>query len=157
MYIQIYCFIIAFTHSIWPSVSGQYTIDNSALIQSQVVSSFQNIKTNWLLLSEMIVLGSPQSFYIWSRNSWVMAGVDISGQAIRCLILDNQSITTIMFIQPLLTGRLIIKSIKIFFYFQSRVGSGFNRLLYILYKALACWQIQQLKIYFYIILYIFGQ
>ena len=39
--------------------------------------------------------------------------------------------------QPLFTGRLIIKLIKISFHLQSRAGSGFNRPLYILYKALA--------------------
>ena len=70
-----------------------------------------------------------------------MASVDILGQAIRYLILDSWSTTTIIFIQPLLMGRLIIKLIKISFYFQSRAGSGFNRLLYILCEALACWQI----------------
>ena len=94
---------------------------------------------------------------MWSRNSWAMVGVNISGQAIRGLILDSQSTTIIIFIQPLFTGRLIIKLIKISFYLQSRAGSGFNRLLYILCEALACWQIWQLKIYFYIILYMFGQ
>ena len=45
-----------------------------------------------------------------------MAGVDILGQAIKYFILDSQFITTIIFIQPLLTGRLIIKLIKIFFH-----------------------------------------
>ena len=78
---------------------------------------------------------------MWSRNSQAIIGVNILGQAIRYLILDNQSITIIIFIQPLLTGRLIIKLIKISFYLQSKVGSGFSRLLYILYKALAYWQI----------------
>ena len=78
---------------------------------------------------------------MWSRNSRATAGVDILGQAIRCLILDSWSITTIIFIQLLLTGKLIIKLIKISFYLQSRVGSGFSRLLYVLYKALAHWQI----------------
>ena len=66
-----------------------------------------------------------------------MAGVNILGQAIRYLILDSQSTTTIMFVQPLLMGRLIIKSIKISFHLQSGAGSGFSRLLYILYEALA--------------------
>jgi len=46
----------------------------------------------------------------------VTAGIDILGQAIKCLILDSWSITTIMFIQPLLTGSLTIKLIKISFY-----------------------------------------
>ena len=64
----------------------------------------------------MIVLGSLWSFYIWFRNSWATAGADISGQAIKCFILDNWSMTTIMFLQPLLLGSLIIKLIKISFY-----------------------------------------
>ena len=38
--------------------------------------------------------------------------------------------TTIIFIQPLLTGKSTIKSIKMSFYLQSGAGSGFNRLLY---------------------------
>ena len=67
----------------------------------------------------------------------MIAGINISGQGIKYFILDNQFITIIMFIQPLLIGRLIIKLIKMFFYLQSRADSGFNRLLYILYKALA--------------------
>ena len=66
-----------------------------------------------------------------------MAGVNILGQAIKYLILNSWSITTIMFIQPLFTGRLIIKLIKISFHLQSRAGSSFNRPLYILCKALA--------------------
>jgi hypothetical protein len=45
-----------------------------------------------------------------------MAGVNISGQAIKYLILDNRSITTTIFIKPLLIGRLTIKLIKISFY-----------------------------------------
>ena len=74
---------------------------------------------------------------MWSRNSRAITGVNILGQVIRYFILNSQSITTIIFIQPLFTGRLTIKLIKISFYFQSGAGSGFNRLLYILYKALA--------------------
>ena len=70
-----------------------------------------------------------------------MAGVNILGQAIRYLILNSQFITTIIFIQLLLTGRLTIKLIKICFHFQSRVGNGFSRPLYILCKALAPQQI----------------
>jgi len=66
-----------------------------------------------------------------------MVGVNISGQAIKCLILDSRSITTIMFIQPLLKGRSITKLIKISFYLRSGIGSGFRKPLYILYKALA--------------------
>ena len=73
---------------------------------------------------------------MWSRNSQAIVGVDILGQAIKYLILDSQSITTIIFSQPLLLGSLIIKSIKISFYLQSRTGSGFRRPLYILYKTL---------------------
>jgi phosphoglycerol transferase MdoB-like AlkP superfamily enzyme len=66
-----------------------------------------------------------------------MVGVDILGQAIKCLILDSWSITTIIFIQPLLIGRLIIKLINISFYLQSRIGSSFRSLLYVLCEALA--------------------
>ena len=66
-----------------------------------------------------------------------MASVDILGQAIKYLILNRWSITTIIFVQPLLTGRSIIKLIKMSFYLWFRTGSGFKRPLYILYKALA--------------------
>jgi len=66
-----------------------------------------------------------------------MAGVNILGQAIKCLILDSWSITTIIFMQPLLIGRSIIKLIKISFHRWSGTGSGFKRPLYVLYKALA--------------------
>jgi hypothetical protein len=45
-----------------------------------------------------------------------MAGVDILGQAIKCLILNSQSITTMIFIQPLFAGRSTIKLIEISFY-----------------------------------------
>ena len=149
--------MIAFTRSIQPSVSGWYAVDNSALIQSQVINSFQNTKTNQLLLLKIIVLGSPQSFYMWSRNSQAIVGVDILGQAIRCLILDSWFITTIIFIQPLFLGKLITKLIKISFYFQSGTGSGFKKLLYVLCKALTYQQIQQLETYLCVILYIFSQ
>jgi len=70
-----------------------------------------------------------------------MVGVNILGQAIKCLILDSWSITTIIFIQPLFTGRSIIKLIKISFYLRSRAGSSFRRPLYVLCKALARRQI----------------
>jgi len=66
-----------------------------------------------------------------------MVGINILGQAIKCLILDSWSITTIMFIQPLLIGRLITKLIKISFHLRSRIGSSFRKPLYVLYKALA--------------------
>ena len=78
---------------------------------------------------------------MWSRNSWAMVGVNMLGQVIRCLILDSQSITTMIFIQPLLIGRLIIKLIEISFYFWSGAGSGFSRPLYVLCETLAYWQI----------------
>ena len=83
-------------------------------------------------------------------------GINILGQAIKYLILDSRSTTTIIFVQPLLTGRLIIKLIKISFYLQSRAGSSFSRLLYVLCKALAYRQIWQLKMYFCVILCIFS-
>ena len=70
-----------------------------------------------------------------------MASINISGQAIKCLILDSWFTTTIIFVQPLLMGRLIIKLIKISFHLWSGIGSGFKKLLYILYKALARQQI----------------
>jgi len=68
-----------------------------------------------------------------------MVGVNILGQAIKYLILDSWSITTIMFAQPLLIGRLITKLIKISFHLWFGIGSGFKKPLYFLYKALACW------------------
>ena len=86
-----------------------------------------------------------------------MVGINILGQAIKCLILDSRSITTIIFIQPLLMGSLIIKLIKISFYLWSRTGNSFRKLLYVLYKALARQQVQQLEIYLRIILYISSQ
>jgi len=85
-----------------------------------------------------------------------MVGVNILGQAIKCLILDSWSITTIMFIQPLLMGSLTTKLIEISFHLWSRTGSGFRKPLYVLYKALARWQVWQLEIYLYIILCMFG-
>jgi hypothetical protein len=66
-----------------------------------------------------------------------MVGVDILGQAIKCLILDSWSTTTIIFVQPLLTGRSTIKSIEISFYLRSKIGSSFRSPLYVLYEALA--------------------
>ena len=71
----------------------------------------------------------------------MIAGVNILGQAIKYLILNSWSITIIIFIQPLLTGRLTIKLIKISFYLQSKIGSGFKRPLNILCEALAYQQI----------------
>ena len=70
-----------------------------------------------------------------------MVGVNILGQAIKYLILDSWSITTIMFIQPLLIGRLTIKLINISFHLWSGIGSSFRSLLYALYKALAYQQV----------------
>ena len=70
-----------------------------------------------------------------------MASVNILGQAIKYLILNSRFTTIIIFIQPLLTGRLIIKLIKISFYLRSGTGSGFKKPLYILCKALAYQQI----------------
>jgi hypothetical protein len=66
-----------------------------------------------------------------------MVGINILGQAIKYLILDSWSITTIIFMYPLLIRRLIIKLIKISFYLRSGTGSSFRRPLYVLYKALA--------------------
>ena len=86
-----------------------------------------------------------------------MAGVNMLGQAIKYLILDSWSITTIMFIQPLLIGSLTIKLIKMSFHLRSGTGSGFRKPLYVLRKALAYQQVQQLKMYLYIVLYIFSQ
>ena len=68
-------------------------------------------------------------------------GVNILEQAIKYLILDSQSITTIIFIQPLLARRLIIKSTKISFYLRSRTGSGFKRPLYVSREVLAYQQV----------------
>ena len=65
-----------------------------------------------------------------------MAGVDILRQAIRYLILDNQSMTIIIFSQPLLLGSPMIKLIEISFYLRSGTGSGFKSPLYILCEAL---------------------
>ena len=86
-----------------------------------------------------------------------MVGVNILGQAIKYLILDSRSTTTIIFIQPLLIGRSITKLIKISFYLQSGTGSSFRSPLYVLYEALARQQVQQLEIYLRVILCIFSQ
>ena len=67
----------------------------------------------------------------------MIASVDILGQAIKCLILNSWSITTIIFMQPLLTEILTIKLIKMSFYLQSGTGSGFKKPLYVLCKTLA--------------------
>ena len=70
-----------------------------------------------------------------------MAGTNISGQVIRYFILDSWFITTIIFLQPLLLGSPTIKLIEISFYLQSGTGSGFKRLLYVLYNTLAYQQV----------------
>ena len=70
-----------------------------------------------------------------------MAGADISEQVIRCLILDSQSTTTMMFVQPLLAERLTTKLTEMSFHLWSKTGSGFKRPLYVLCKALAYWQV----------------
>jgi len=49
-----------------------------------------------------------------------------------------------------------MKLIKMFFYLRSRIGSGFRKPLYVLYKALAFQQVWQLETYLHIILYMFG-
>jgi len=85
-----------------------------------------------------------------------MVGADMLGQAIKCFILDSWSITTIMFMQPLLTGSLIIKLIEMSFYLRFGIGSGFKKLLYVLYETLAYWQVWQLEIYLLIVLCMFG-
>jgi len=66
-----------------------------------------------------------------------MAGANILGQAIKCFILNSRSITTIIFIYPLLIGSLITKLIKMSFYLRSGTGSSFRKPLYILCKSLA--------------------
>jgi hypothetical protein len=68
----------------------------------------------------------------------VIIGVNILGQAIKCLILDSQSITIMIFMQLLLIERSTTKLIEISFHLWSGAGSGFKKLLYILYKALTC-------------------
>jgi len=65
----------------------------------------------------------------------------MSGQAIKYFILDSRSTTIIIFIQPLFTRNSITKLIKISFHLQSRIGNGFRKPLYILYKALAHQQV----------------
>jgi len=67
----------------------------------------------------------------------VTVGVNILGQAIKCLILNSQSITTIIFVQPLLMGSSTTKLIKMSFHLWSGTGSGFRKPLYVLCKALA--------------------
>ena len=62
-----------------------------------------------------------------------------------------------MFVQLLFIESLTIKLIKMSFHLQFRTGSGFRKPLYILYKALACQQVQQLKTYLLIILCMFSQ
>jgi len=57
-------------------------------------------------------------------------------QAIKYFILNSRFITTIIFIQLLFIGNLIIKLIKIFFFFWFKIGNSFKKPLYILYKAL---------------------
>src|SRR6266576_3999900 len=126
-------------------------------MRSRAVNSFQNAETNWRPLSEMIVSGSPWSFHTWSRNSRATAGADISGQAIRCLILDSQSTTTIIFSQPLLLGSPITKSIEISFHLRFGTGSGFRRPLYVSCEALARRQVWQLATYLRVVLCIFSQ
>jgi len=59
------------------------------------------------------------------------------GQAIKYFILNSQSIIIIIFIQYLFIKSLITKLIKMFFYFQSRISSGFKNPLYILCEVLA--------------------
>ena len=65
----------------------------------------------------------------------------MSGQAIKYFILDSRFITTMMFMQSLLIGSLITKSIKMSFYLQSRTSSGFKKPLYILCETLARQQV----------------
>ena len=86
----------------------------------------------------------------------MIVNVDILGQAIKCFMLNSWSIIIIIFVQPLLVGRLIIKLIEMSFHLWSRVGSGFRRPLYVLCKALACQHMWQLEIYLYVMLCICG-
>ena len=79
---------------------------------------------NWLLWLDIIELGSPCSLktYLMKHLATNIALIESIGIIYRIFI--KQLTTTIIFVNPLLLGKLTIKSIKISRHLYIGIGSG---------------------------------
>jgi len=79
---------------------------------------------NWLPRLDIIILGSPCSLKICLIKHLATNITLIKSIGIICYIFIRWLTTTIIFINPLLLGKLTIKLIKISRHLYIRIGSG---------------------------------
>ena len=84
----------------------------------------QKFKINWLLWSDIIKLGSPCSLKIYLMKHLATNIALIKSIEIIYRIFIRRLTTTIIFVNPLLLGKLTIKSIKISCYLCIGIGNG---------------------------------
>ena len=84
----------------------------------------QKSKTNWLLRSDIIKLGSPCSLKTCLTKHLATNIALIKSMGIICRIFIRRLTTTITFVNPLLLGKSTIKLIKMSRHLCIGIGSG---------------------------------
>ena len=123
-YICRYCSIIAFAISVQPSISGWNAVESYIYIFNYLYRAYQKSKINQLPQLNIIKLGSLYSLKTYLTKHLATEIILIKSIGIICRIFIKQSITTIIFINPLLLGKSTIKLIKILRHFYIRIGNS---------------------------------
>ena len=125
-------------------------IESHASIFNLVYSIFQNIETNWLSQSDIIVSDNSCNLKTFLINILITVLTSRNSRAIRYYNFMSLSIIIMILIYLLLFDRLTTKSIKISHHHYIKIDIDCSTFCFYLWKIFSCIQVWHSCIYYHI-------
>ena len=109
-------------------------IESHASIFNLVYSIFQNIETNWLLQSDIIMSDNSCNLKTFLIKTSTTVSTSRNLRTMRCHSFVNLSTTIMMFIYSLLFSRSTTKSIEILHYHHIEISIDYNIFCFYLWE-----------------------
>ena len=132
-------------------------IESHVSIFNLVYNVFQNIETNWLSQSDIIVLDNSCNLKTFLIKTLTMILTSRNLRTMKCCNFMSLSITIMMFIYLLLFNRSTIKLIKISHHYHIEISINHSIFCFYLWEIFSCIQVWHSCMYYCIKLCISSQ
>ena len=126
---------------VWSSVLKWCAVENCASIFNLVYNIFQNVETNWLSWSDIIMSDNSCNLKTFLIKTSTTISILRNLRAMRCHNFMNLSTTIMMFIYSLLFDRSTTKLIKISCHYYIEISINCNIFCFCLWEIFSCIQV----------------
>ena len=135
--------------SIWSFISEWCVIKSHASIFNLVHNIFQNVETNWLSWSNIIMSDNLCNLKIFLIKTSITISTSKNSKIMRYHNFVSLSTTIMMFIYSLLFDKSMMKLIKISCYYHIKISINYNIFCFYLWNFFSCIQIWHSCMYHY--------